>query len=78
MNQSLTLNAIPTMISKVKGRMRLTVEVSKIKIIEDCMRLEIYDGESSSKALILMTKPELDLRKVGTSYGKGKELKYLI
>jgi hypothetical protein len=67
--QQLTPNAINSMLSLGKGRQSFTVEASKMKIIQDCMRLEISDGQHSEKALILLTKPQLDLRKVGTPYG---------
>ena len=72
----LTRNAISTMLERRNGKCNYIVEASKMRIMEDCMRIEITDGSSSCKALILMKKPQHDLRKVGKPF--GDDHKYLI
>ena len=67
----LTKNCIPTMLAQPKGKCKYVVEASKEKIIQDCMRIQISDGDNETKALIQLKpdKPWLDLRKVGKPYG---------
>ena len=40
-----TKNGIPSLFTQQKGPTNVVVVVNKIKIMEDCMRLEISDGD---------------------------------
>ena len=72
----LTDKAIPIMLDQQRGRQKFIVEAYKPKIIQECMKLEITDGEQVAKALIQINKPEDDVRKVGKPY--GNDSRYLI
>ena len=66
------------MVDQGSGKLNFVVEASNIKVIKDCMKITITDGDDSIGALIQMhpAKPYLDLRKVGKPY--GTETKYLL
>ena len=40
-----TKNAIGTMMSKGRGKVKLVVEASKMKNMQECMRIELTDGD---------------------------------
>lgn len=74
----LTHNAISTMISVGNGtREKFIVEASNLKVIENCMKMRITDGQMTSKALITLDSDSMDLRKVGKPNGTDSP-KYLI
>lgn len=74
----LTHNAISTMISVGNGtREKFIVEASNLKVKEECLKLNITDGQHTSKALITLSSESMDLRIVGRPMGTDSS-KYLI
>lgn len=47
-------------------------------MIENAMKMTIFDGTNTSRAIIFMTEPRLDIRKVCKSFGEEGQPKYLI